>query len=345
MVRPAAPGGLRAASMKRMLLRIAFLALLSLQAAACLAQAVPDGPGGSIPIIDAHSQFDQFVETEEIMHWLNKGGVSRVILSDRSTGMIDRGAELLSLSARHPGRITPAIRTKPPGYHKMAEQEFARYLARQATNPEYGALAEIILTHAAMRNPYFSLGQDIEIPPSNHQARTAAALAKRKNWPLLLHIEFRYIRGRKALFMEELEKLLAEDRGLPVGLMHMGQLEAKEAERLIGKHPNVFFMLSMANPVINAQAARNDPFRGWVDIFRDGELKPEWRDLMLAFPDRFVLAFDNVFKAQWSGLYVQQIALWRRTLATLPDPVAHAIAHANAEGLWRLPPAEPFLPR
>jgi len=33
-------------------------------------------------------------------------------------------------------------------------------------------------------------------------------LAKRKGWPLLLHIEFGYIGQRKAIFAEALERLL-----------------------------------------------------------------------------------------------------------------------------------------
>jgi len=295
----------------------------------------------ALPIIDAHSQFDQHVGLDEIMHWLDRAGVSRVILSDRSTGMVDRGEELLGLAAKHPDRITPAIRSKPPGYAKMRESEFFRYLARQAEHPGYGALAEIILTHAAMRNAYFSLGGDIEILPGEHQTRTAAALARRKGWPMLLHIEFRYIGQRKAIFMEELERLLANHRDLPVGLMHMGQLEPEEAERLVKSHPNAFFMLSWANPVGVGQAARNDPRRGWINMFQGSELKPQWRELMLAFPDRFVLAIDNVFKPQWSDMYVQQVAVWRKALLALPGPVAHAVAHGNAERLWKLPPAQP----
>ena len=319
---------------KRMPLRwMAFLAGLFYVGAACAQQA--------LPIIDAHSQFDQHVGLDEIMHWLDRAGVSRVILSDRSTGMVDRGEELLGLAAKHPDRITPAIRSKPPAYSKMREPEFHRYLARQAEHPGYGALAEIILTHAAMRNAYFSLGEDVEILPGAHQTRTAAGLARRKGWPLLLHIEFTYIGQRKAVFMEALERLLAQNRDLPVGLMHMGQLEPEEAERLVKSNPNVFFMLSWANPVAVGRAARNDPRRGWIDMFQEGELKPRWRELMLVFPDRFVLAIDNVFKPQWSDLYVRQIAVWRKALSALPEPVAHAVAHGNAERLWKLPPVAP----
>jgi hypothetical protein len=98
---------------------------------------------------------------------------------------------------------------------------------------------------------------------------------------------------------------------------------------------------STANSIIVKMAERNDPKRGWINMFDGPNLKPEWRELMIAYPDRFVLAFDNVFKSQWGAPYLRQIELWRRNLVKLPDSVAHGIAHGNAERLWCLPPALP----
>ena len=56
-------------------------------------------------------------------------------------------------------------------------------------------------------------------------------------------------------------------------------------------------------------------------------------------PGRFILNFDNVWPEHWSDdYYVEQARLWQDTLQTMPSDVAHAIAHRNAERLWRLPP-------
>ena len=38
---------------------------------------------------------------------------------------------------------------------------------------------------------------------------------------------------------------------------------------------------------------------------------------------------------------MQQVDLWRKALGKLPDEVAHAVAHGNAERLWKLAPAMP----
>ncbi|MBC8157835.1 MAG: hypothetical protein H8E94_00740 [Alphaproteobacteria bacterium] len=65
----------------------------------------------------------------------------------------------------------------------------------------------------------------------------------------------------------------------------------------------------------------------------------KWYKLVLANPTRFVLAFDNVFSFQWEDSFLPQVDVWRKALTTVPDDIAHAIAHGNAERLWKLPPA------
>ena len=73
----------------------------------------------------------------------------------------------------------------------------------------------------------------------------------------------------------------------------------------------------------------------------DGDgLKTDWRALILRFPRRFILGFDNVFAEHWSDFYLSQATLWRRTLEKLPAATAHLMAHGNAERLWKLAPRD-----
>jgi hypothetical protein len=69
-------------------------------------------------------------------------------------------------------------------------------------------------------------------------------------------------------------------------------------------------------------------------------LSAEWRELIVDHPDRFILGFDNVHPEDWGDFYLRQVALWRRALSELPPAVAHALAHRNAERLWRLQPLQ-----
>jgi len=72
-------------------------------------------------------------------------------------------------------------------------------------------------------------------------------------------------------------------------------------------------------------------------MFRGSALASEWRELLIQFPDRFILAFDNVWPENWSHAYVEHAQFWRSALAGLPVDVARAIAHGNAERLWKIP--------
>ena len=89
----------------------------------------------------------------------------------------------------------------------------------------------------------------------------------------------------------------------------------------------------MSNPIAVERSAQ--PL---VNLFKETQLAPEWIELFVSYPDRFILGFDNVFSGHWRKLYVKQVALWRMALSGIPENVAHSLAHGNAEKLWRLPP-------
>ena len=72
-------------------------------------------------------------------------------------------------------------------------------------------------------------------------------------------------------------------------------------------------------------------------VFNGKSFKSDWKTLFVTYSDRFVFAMDNVWEREWdSEKYSNEIQLWRTTLAQLPDNVARAIAHKNAERLWNL---------
>ncbi len=116
-------------------------------------------------------------------------------------------------------------------------------------------------------------------------------------------------------------------------LAHMGQLRPPQARGLIKKHPNIHFIASHSNPIF-----MDGSLQPWVNMFAGESLTSDWKGLMVAHPDRFILGFDNVWKKHWRKLYHRQAALWRKTLLELPTEVAHAVALDNAGRLWKLPP-------
>lgn len=67
-----------------------------------------------------------------------------------------------------------------------------------------------------------------------------------------------------------------------------------------------------------------------------GALSAEWKALLTAFPERFLLGSDTWINARWAG-YEGLMADARRWLADLPAPVARRIAWENGARLFGLP--------
>ncbi len=77
----------------------------------------------------------------------------------------------------------------------------------------------------------------------------------------------------------------------------------------------------------------------WCDLaFRSehgagGKLDPEWRALMLEFPDRFMVGTDTFTPERWP--FIVEHARWSRAwLSDLPPDVAERIAYRNGEALF-----------
>ncbi|MDP6342860.1 MAG: amidohydrolase family protein, partial [Alphaproteobacteria bacterium] len=289
-----------------------------------LPAASQDG-GWQGPIIDAHSQVDQHVDLDGVVPLLDRAGVARVILSTR--GRI-RPHKVAALARSHPDRIIASVRTKGWAYYQNSPK-YHRLLNVQLAMPEFRAMAEILLWHGAKGD----IAPELVVPAAAPQVQVAVAAAYRRGWPVVLHYEFAAAASAAPGLMTELEGVLRERPDHPFVLTHMGQLDVRETRRLIEAHGNIHFIPSWSNPV--AHLASRQP---WVNLFDGRRLAPAWKALILDHPDRLVLGFDNVFAEHWGGHYVAQARLWREALAELPDDVAHAVAHGNAERLWRLDP-------
>ena len=71
-----------------------------------------------------------------------------------------------------------------------------------------------------------------------------------------------------------------------------------------------------------------------------GRLCPEWRQLLLKYPARFVIGSDTWVNQRWAA-YDDLMAGYRRWLGDLPPTVARGIAWDNAAALFGLPPTTP----
>jgi predicted TIM-barrel fold metal-dependent hydrolase len=68
----------------------------------------------------------------------------------------------------------------------------------------------------------------------------------------------------------------------------------------------------------------------------DGHLSPEWRELIAAFPQRFMVGSDTWVNSRWAD-YESLMAQARVWLGDLPPAVAQQVAWGNAAALFSLP--------
>lgn len=285
-----------------------------------------------LPIIDAHSQLEHTIAPERVIELMNRAQVSRTILAARRKTTIK---DMIHLAQRYPDRITAAVRTKGGAYQDKPVAAFRSFLEKQIKHPEFAAMAEVLMFHARKTNKKGeTIAPEVAFPPGHAKPAAALDVARSRGWPLIIHIEFAKLNSQRAEYMAGMEAMLRAHPEHPFLLIHMGQLGPEEAERLLAAHANLHFIPAHTTPVTLAES--REP---WTALFAGGTLAPPWRDLILRYPDRFVLGFDNVWARHWERFYIPQVKLWRRVLGEMPDAVAHAVAHGNAERLWNLAPA------
>lgn len=289
-----------------------------------------------IPIIDAHSQVDHQTKLENIIKLMDSAGVSKTIISGRAKITPNK---IVSFAKKNPSRIIPAVRTKLAGYTENSNKYFAS-LKSQLKTGDYSAMAEILLWHASKGGK----APQIVVKPDDRRVEAALKASIENNWPFIVHIEFGSTGKKYQGFMEKFEEMLSKNANHPFVLMHMGQLNTDEVTRLIEKHSNVYFITSHANPIYLSGSNGKNADYPWVNMFdskADGyELKEEWKNIIVQYPDKFILGLDIVIASQWGDFYLDQVKLWRQELSKLPEDVAHKLAHRNAEQLWAIEPVD-----
>lgn len=277
--------------------------------------------------VDAHSQVDEDVsDFGLIIRRMDAAGVYRTILAARSGR---KPGEIADFARQNPQRIVPSVRTKSDAFDKNPAN-WRKYIEAQVNSGRFQAMAEMLLYHAQKGKK----APEVRAYPEDDRVKFVLEAAKQRGWPFVVHIEFASLssaeRGR---FMAGLEILLREHPALPILLNHMGQLQVPDAARLIKTHAN-FYLLTAHTTTIATRESREP----WTHMFEGDHLTAAWKELIQTHPDRFVFALDNVWYQHWDAFYLEQVKQWRKALAELPPSVAHAVAHGNAEHLWKLDP-------
>lgn len=280
----------------------------------------------NIYFVDAHSQFDQEVVGSFIIKRMDEGGVYKTILASRRHR---KPGDAVKLAKNYPQRIVASVRTKGTPYANNSAKYY-KQLKQQVESGKFGAMAELLVFHAQKGDK----AEQVKIPLDDRRVQVALKYAKQEGWPFVVHIEFASLKGKeRENYMVQLNNFLDANTSYPIALSHMGQLPSDDVAALIKTHSNIYFLTSHADPVSAENATQP-----WINMMAGDKFKPQWKQLIISYPDRFIFAIDNVWEFQWQDTYMRHIKVWRSALADLPPDVVNAVAHGNAEKLWKLEP-------
>lgn len=145
--------------------------------------------------------------------------------------------------------------------------------------------------------------------------------------------------AKKLIVLAEKEKLavLAHVDDVAVDLLMANAPSKGQSLRLIWAHTGIG-----GTPVERVQALleRYPLLMGELSYrpgltCEGGRLCPEWRALILKYPERFMVGSDTWVNQRWSA-YDETMRSYRTWLGDLPDDVARRIAWGNAAGLFGL---------
>ena len=172
------------------------------------------------------------------------------------------------------------------------------------------------LARGTASGPYRGLGEFHLYDSSNARgpvARKLMALAERRGLTVLAHVDDVAI---------DLLMAATPSQGRSVSLIWahtgIGGAPVARVAELLARYPQLMGELSYRPGLVCGEL-----------------LCPEWRELLLRFPDRFVIGSDTWVNQRW--LYYDELMQgYRRWLGDLPAPVARAVAWDNAARLFGL---------
>ncbi len=299
----------------------------------------------TLPLADVHFHLMWFMTPQELKERMDKNNVRWVVGAGAIEGMTGVESFARDLEARQllGHRYLPSVgwmsirrADAEVGVNRLYTDETSpqreallKLLDEQLSSGQQAVFAELhpnALTSTTIRQLLRRLPTDAPL------FRELYKLAIKHQVPLPLHMQWH------PESVDQLGRLLESDRQGVVLLSHCGKdSQAEQIRVFFEKHPNVLCDLGFRSPPQAAMESTQDPARTiyWGEgMFRKAGIKAEWAKLIEDYPDRFMVAVDDVHR--WST-YDEVIKVIRTgLLAQLRPETAERVAYRNAVRVFRL---------
>jgi len=294
---------------------------------------------GGLPYVDIESSCNSTkLDIDSVAKSMDRLNIGLMALSaDIGKGQIKKGVRFDNLSERllasYPDRFIPVGNGGQPPALTEASDEFLDAQEAAARTKQIMLFGEFEFRHypSPRQAKRGEMERDVHVPIDGPIGQRVFSLSEKTGVPFQIHYEV------EDGLLAPLENMLERYPKARVIWCHLAQIRYIErasrytpayVKTLIKRFPNLYFDTAFGDsnsiyPLSNQRHARV-----WED---NGGLKAEWRDLIVAYPKRFLSALDL------GGDRLDRIAEYdqnhRNFLKRLPTETRHQVAYRSA---WSL---------
>jgi len=299
------------------------------------------------PVVDAHMHWFGRLSVADVRAQAAKNSVSRIVVVPRhfgSDGITEDEADHLAkvhgdlfwvMIGLQRNELTGVAwrRTQPWDWHRPPPEwkSFLAWARRELTSGRRRGLGELTARH------YDYKGKEAgerDLPLDSVLFGDLLRLSAETKRPLMLHAE------AERHVVASLEKKLIEIPDAIVIWAHAcGRTSPEQARRLLKRFANLH--CDLANMTDQGRYGSFWPRAGpWTYQFeKDGQIVPEWKAVLIEFPNRFIIGMDiNELRAWENSQWNNRLRRFRSLLDQLPKDVAAAVAANNALRLFDVRP-------
>lgn len=258
------------------------------------------------PMIDSHSHYLAPIQPELLLTAIREARLEKIIL-------FVLPSFLTQASKMDPDRIVPFVMVgkTPFAREALIDREAVHEIQQALESGKAKGIGELVLRHRR-----FSESLTDNTNPTDHPLLLEIYdLAAKYGVLVTVHVEHEY--------SEELERALAHNRKARIIWAHYGDASPQFVRAMLTRHPNLYADLSAINPIPGYRHPELTP------ADPEGNIKPDWKDLFLEFPDRFMFGIDMGVREARLRNAPEVVKYYRKVLGQLPAPVAKKIAHDN----------------
>jgi len=295
---------------------------------------------GELPYVDIESSCNAGrLDMDFVAKNMDRLNIGLMALSaDIGQGEFKKGVRFNNLSeklvAAYPDRFIPVGNGGQPPALTEAPDEFMDAQEAAITKRQIMCLGEYEFRHYPSPRQVkhgSAEDRDVNVPIDGPTGHRVFSLSEKTGMAFQIHYEI------EDALLPPLEKMLAQYPKARVVWCHIAQVRyieratrynAAYVAGLIGRFPNLQFDTAFGDSTSVYPLSNQRHARVWAG---DGGLVPEWRDLIVAHPQRFLSALDlGGDRMDRMGSYDQK---HRYFLQQLPEAVRHQVAYRNA---WSL---------